>query len=238
MFEVPVPVTPLYAQIAVLGQALVGGPAGTCVTTCAQLVRALDLWGIRARAVAAHATVYRLEGRTLRPVAAVGTTTGEPTVRPDGTTNGHMIVWSADFKRYIDLTIAQAAPLLAAGQTDIRTMLPSVIAVEDEHELNQLPAGARAGGFAVTWRTTPEWTTLLDSMVTGDLHVAVEYNALLLAHGALEALATVSSNRNLRQLHSLFPKLGALLSGRKNLPAIPDTPPTSSLSYLRPAVNE
>lgn len=233
LFNVPVPLLPLYAQVVVLGRSLIGGPAGTCVTTCGQLVRAQQLWGFRAEAVAAYANVYRFDGRSLEPLTVVGKATDAPSVdEADGRTNGHMIVYARDFKRYIDMTISQAASLLEAGKTTPAALLPAMVPVESAEQINDVPPQARYGGFAVVHRTTPQWTAMLEDMLAGDLADAVDYGALSLAHQALDTLRQVGEVRNLRPLHSLYPTLRDLLSGRKSLPPLPASPPANVSKFL------
>ncbi|MEO3931125.1 polymorphic toxin-type HINT domain-containing protein [Micromonosporaceae bacterium B7E4] len=103
LVDAPAELIPLFAVLAVLHQRQSGKPLGTCVPTSYQISGALRHLGFEAEPVAACATVYRVTA-TFREVSDVGVWKRPPIVHPDGTTNGHMVVWASSFAQLVDAT--------------------------------------------------------------------------------------------------------------------------------------
>jgi hypothetical protein len=221
LLQAPVDAVPLYMALAVLHQASAGKPANVCVTTCSILSGALYHLGFTAEVIAASAGIADQSDPT-RTITDVGVWEKPPVVRPDGSTNGHMVLWARTFRRLVDPTIAQAPTLLAAARTVPNQAFPAVLQINDPDQLrgNQMIASAR-GPYVVTWTLFPHWTPILTAMVTGDVKEAVDYGALNLARTVIQQLNTFTTVRNLRALHTLYPDLGALLAGRRQLPDLP-----------------
>ena len=220
LMMVDVEITPVVAAAAVIHQSMGGRPAGTCVTTCATLARGLAHLGIKAEAVAAYAEVKDIQD----PQASaeqVGVR-DRPVLRPDGTTNGHMVVWVDDCSRLVDPTIAQAPNLLAAARRDPLHGLPSIVPITDKAALfGGEPVGSIRDRFQINWLLQPDWTSLLEQLLTGDSALAVDYGAVNLAINALETLRALQGHRDVSGLPDRYPRLGDLLAGRERLPELP-----------------
>ncbi|MGH3378873.1 MAG: hypothetical protein ACRDP6_29505, partial [Actinoallomurus sp.] len=92
------------------------------------------------------------------------------------------------------------------------------------------------GPFLISWMLFPEWTSALAPALRGDLAAAMPYGTLGLAHTVLDLLRGLGQLRpDVRRLNSMYPKLGALLSGREQLPELPAEPPAAFLRMRREA---
>jgi hypothetical protein len=229
VLQVPMDAVPLFMTVAVLHQSQAGKPAGTCVTTCLTLIRALEHLGFSAEPLAACASVFSRDTHNTK-ITDVGVWEHPPVVRPDGTTNGHMIVWSPSFRRMIDPTIAQAPVLLEAARTSLVQSYPSVLQVDHEALLSTTVTAPR-GPYTVTWTVFPQWTPILTGMLAPAHHEAIEHAAVRLAGLVVEQLPMIGQIRDQRALHSLHPHLGALLSGRALLPDPPALSPQAAALF-------
>lgn len=226
----PVENAPLWAAVAVLHTELAGYPANICVTAGQLLVRTLGPLGFDAELMAACATVYRRED-TSTVHADIGRWDRPPTVRPDGSTDGHAVVWAGAFGRLVDATVAQDPTLAAAGAADETMTRPVIIPVGDRDELLAGTHAAPRGPYLISWMLFPDWTSAFDPLITRG-RALNEYAALQLTDRALHALRRAAEQRGeLRALHSLYPRLGALLSGRTALPAMDPPPGAAPLGH-------
>jgi hypothetical protein len=234
--QVPIDVVPLYAALSVVHQEMSGAPANSCVPVCHQLAGALGHLGFDVEVMAACATVYHREDQDTK-FADVGVWEHPPKVRPDGTTDGHVVLWANSFKRLVDPTIVQAPKLLKGADADPSFTMPVVLPVASRDKL--FGSGSLAtpkGPFVISWMFFPEWTDLMTPVLDGDLGEALPYGTLGLAHAALEVMRALRQVRSdVRQLYSLYPRLGALLAGRQSLPALPAEPPAAFMRVRRAA---
>ena len=218
----PVENAPLWAAVAVLHTELAGYPANICVSACELLVRTLGHLGFDAEMMAACATVYRREDTSTKH-ADIGRWDRRPTVRADDSTDGHAVVWAGSFGRLIDPTVAQDPTLAAAGATDESMTLPVVAAIGDRNRLLSITPTAPRGPYLITWMLFPDWTSAFDPLLSRG-RALNEYAAVQLTDRALYALRRATELRGeLQALNRLYPTLGALLSGRAELPA-PEPP--------------
>jgi hypothetical protein len=234
--DVPVEHLPLYTALTVVHNDMSGAPAGSCVSICHQLAGGLERLGFSAEVMTASATIFDRETRAVK-YDDVGVWDRRPTVRPDGTTNGHVVLWAESFRRLVDPTIVQAPVLLKAARDDEAFTRPVVLRMKSREQL--LAAGAvetYKGPFLISWTLFPEWTSSLAPALRGDLGAAMPYGTLGLAHAVLDLLRTLEQIRpDVRRLNNVYPKLGALLSGREHLPAMPAEPPAAFLRMRRAA---
>lgn len=214
-------VVPLYAALTLVHGSLAGKPAGTCVPTCSILAEALGLLGFTAEPMAAFARV----SETSRPDAGVweiGTWPSAPVVRPDWTTNGHMVLWAESFGRLVDPTIAQAPVLLAAAAGDPRLAFPAVIPVPSRSALLSIQPAAQRGRFQIVWRLLPEWTDAMRPLMFGARADAAHYGAVNLARQTVQLLRDLEQLRDdLGATYSTWPRLRALVAGQEDLPSLP-----------------
>jgi hypothetical protein len=228
--EAPVELVPMYAVLAVLHQKMSGLPVGTCVPTSYQISGAFEHLGFAAEPMAACASVYRATD-TFTEITEIGVCKRPPIVWPDGTTTGHMIVWTPSFAHLIDATLVQDPTLLAAAQSNAVYSMPvflPVPATRDEF-LQTRPVLALDERLSVSWVLLPEWTTAMDPVLNGPTGLAVTLGGLALATDALQVVRGLGEDRDLSRLPGLYPRLGALLAGREHLPALPDEPPPELL---------
>ncbi|WP_327023091.1 hypothetical protein [Micromonospora sp. NBC_01739] len=233
LVDAPVELVPLLAVLAVLHQAQSGMPVGTCVPTSHQVSGALRHLGFEAEAVAACATLYRVTD-TFTEVSEVGVWKRPPVVHPDGTTNGHMVVWTPSFAQLVDATLVQDPLLLAAAQADPVYSTPVFVEVPTDRRefLAAQPVAWLDDHLYASWVLLPDWTRRMDPVLEGEAGVVVELGALGLATDALRLIAAVGEDRDLDALPVRCPRLGALLQGKEQLPKLPAEPS----SHLDPGV--
>ncbi len=209
-----------------------GKPAGSCVTTCHQMAAALGHLGFEAEPMAACATVFRAAGQV--KYTDVGVWEHPPIVRPDGTTNGHMVVWTESFRRLIDATVVQDPALLKLARRDIQFTLPVVLRVPGGRDtlIDGQTAFTPRGPFLVSWLALPDWTETMTPLLDGPRGRAVEYGALAVAHDALDVRRSTGEHRDLRELPRLYPTLAALLTGSTTLPPLADELPPDVAQLL------
>jgi hypothetical protein len=226
LFTVPVELTPLYAVLTVLHQAMSGKPAGSCVLTCHQISNALHHLGFPAEPIAACATVYRATG-TFSEESDLGVWRRPPIIRPDGTTTGHMIVWAPSFAQLVDPTLVQHEVLLARAATNPVYSIPVCAPAPTEPEaLLQAKLVAQLDeDLYVSWLLQPDWTDLVDAVLDEPLAIAADLGGLRLAHNALDVLHRLADHRDLAPVLSVSPYLNSLLTGTAQLPAMPDELP-------------
>jgi hypothetical protein len=222
IYEVPIELTPLYAVLAVLHQALSGKPAGSCVLSCHQISGALLHLGFQAEPIAACATLYRTTA-SFTEESDLGEWSRPPVVRPDGTTTGHMVVWAPLFAQIVDPTLVQAPmllsraavdpiysiPVLAPAPIDLDALLQAHLVVQLDHDLY------------ASWLLLPAWTEAANAVLDDPMRTAAALGGLRLAVDALGLLRDLGSDRDLTGLSSRFPRLDALLAGEQRLPDVP-----------------
>ena len=178
-----------------------------------------------AEPVAACASVYRTT-QTFVEVSQVGTPDRPPRLRPDGTTTGHMVVWTSTFARLVDATLVQDPTLLALAHTDAVYSMPVLArAPAQRTQLWRAELGILlTDDLHVTWLLQPQWTDLANQVLVGDLQTAAVHGALGLATDALRVITGLGEDRDLGELSTLYPTLAALLTGDAELPPMPSPP--------------
>jgi len=224
---VSVDMIPLYAALTLIHSTMSGSPAEICVPACYQLMEALGHLGFDAEVMAACVTVFPREN----PEAGhfdVGVWDRAPTIQLDGTTDGHAVLWAGSFSRLVDPVIPQSPRLLAAAQQDIRFTHPVVLPMTDREQLfASASLVSFRDPFMLSWMLFPERTDAFTPALAGDLGATLPYAGLLLAHTTLGLIQALGELRgDLDRLHSRYARLGRLLTGRSQLPELPDEPPT------------
>ncbi|MBN1170612.1 MAG: hypothetical protein JXA67_00380 [Micromonosporaceae bacterium] len=223
LVKCPAEVIPLYAALALVHQAMSGAPVNTCVPTCYQIATALDHLGFQAEVMAAYAEV--LQDNITHVSLGVR---GPAAIRADFTTNGHAVLWAASFGRLVDPTIAQHPALLAAVHRGRdKHSAPLAVAVQGGRDtLLRGAIGAIRPPFQINYLVQPQYTAAFDPWLA-EFRDAVDHGGLSLAHITLDTITAAGQVRNLRELPHLYPRLGALLGGREQLPVLPEQPPAS-----------
>lgn len=226
LYEVPVEQTPLYAVLAVLHQALSGRPVGSCVLSCHKISGALRHLGFDAEPIAAHARLYRTTA-TFTEESDIGVWKRPPVVRTDGTTTGHMVVLAWSFGQLVDPTLVQDPTLLARAVGDPIYSIPACTPVPtDLDSLLQRPPVQRLDhDLYVSWLLQPEWTDATNAVLDETLRLAATLGALSLATQAIDVLQRLGTERDLISLENGNTVLGAMLSGERQLPALPPEVP-------------
>jgi hypothetical protein len=225
--KMPIEALPLYAAMAITHEEIATstGPVNACVPACHQLAGTLSHLGFSPELMAAHVQIQ--DADTGRTVEQIGVDT-EPVIYSDHTTNGHMVLWAADFGRLADPTIIQAPTFLRAARKRPNLGLPTVIPIPGGRE--QLVASTVAGPrppYVVAWRVFPQWAETLGGVLVGDLGDALEYGSLALAHTTLETIRALGQFRDDLGELDRYPKLSALLSQAEQLPPLPGEPPAA-----------
>ncbi len=217
--RVPIDVLPLYSVLAIVHQAMSGKPAGACVPGCHQIATALSLLGFDAEPMAAHVAIYDQAGQ--RTLSQIGVPE-PPTVRPDGTTNGHMIVWSDSFGRLIDPTVIQDPLLMRLARQNVALTAPVLLPIPGGRTAALgSPLVTPRGPYLVAWTLQPQWTPLLNGVLDGTMGTGVQLGALAVAHDTLAVLCAAAQFRDTSGLAALSPTLRDLLSGERHLPDLP-----------------
>ncbi len=230
--EAPVELVPMYAVLAVLHQKSSGLPVGTCVPTSFQISGALEHLGFRAEPIAACGLVHRVTD-TFTEISEVGVRTRPPVVFPDGTTTGHMIVWTSSFGHLIDATLVQDPTLLAAAHRDPVYSMPVFLPVPADRDafLRTEPMLVLDERLRASWILRPEWTAAMAPVLDGPMGLVARLGALALATDALEVVRDLGDERDLSSLAARSARLGRLLAGQESLPALPDEPPPELIDW-------
>jgi hypothetical protein len=229
LLGIPLELLPLYTPLALMHDEMSGAPANSCIPVCYQIAGALGHLGFDAEVMAAYATVSRRQDGQVTKVVYVGVSDRPPTVRSDGMTDGHVVLWVGSFRRMVDPTIVQAPLLLAAARHDPGFTIPAVLPVASRERL--LAAGSLGTlrePFFIEWKLRPEWTGALAAALGGDIGAALPYGSLRLAHTAVDILRFLGTARpDMGRLSQLYPELEGLLTGHSELPRLPAEPPAA-----------
>ena len=217
--KIPAELTPLYVMLSAIYQVIGGGAPHPVVVVSSQMVHALEHLGFEAELIVACTSIYRVTSPN-RSIADIGIRDHPPTVRPDGSSDGHAVVWVDSFKRCIDLGICKNRALQRASKVDQVMTMPSVIRVGGGRSELLDPTRsfvAPRHPFLLQWMFFPSWRDQLDPLM--DLHAkSIEQGAVALAHVVVEILSSLMLSRDLRKLNELYPRLSDLLGGRVHLP--------------------
>jgi predicted RecA/RadA family phage recombinase len=212
---------PLWATLVVLSGNAEGKPAGACIPLSCQLVGALGHFGFEAEVMAACVTVTDTNrGSTAEPTE-VGVWEQPPRIRDDGTTDGHVVVWSPSFERLVDLTVGQDPQIQRAARKHSHMASPVVVRIPRSMASGtdiRLPATMR-GSFMLTYRLLPEHTSVLAPMwERSTLTEQLRLGALAVAYDALELVRLMESEDDRRAAGA---RMRALLDGYAHLPPLP-----------------
>jgi hypothetical protein len=221
LLPMPAETVPLWAQLFVIHQSLYGAPLGSCVTTCQILAGALTHLGFACEPMAAAVQVSAVASGAVGGDSSVGVIGEPPTVRHDGTTNGHMAVWVDSMARLADPTVTQEPRLHAQAQVDQRLGLPAVLPVQDRDTLLAISPATMRGPYRLTWHLYPDWTGILAGVLTDPMREAIPYGGLNLAHKTVGILLQLADHRDPAPMTRARPHLRDLL---------PALPPVHTLS--------
>lgn len=225
---------PLLAALAIVHSKLTSAPGTRRVPLCWQLQGGLEYLGFESEVIAASAVVKQ-DGDS--QAEYIGEYRHCPSLREDGSSDGHTVVWSASFGQMIDPTIMLARHLDAAVKVNPDLSFPMVLPVANR---NILFAPAAIGTMSrapisIAWKLHPEWTRALTPTPGSDLDSGVSHGKLALAHTTLDVIRGLNGTRSdSPQLRSLYPPLAALLDGRSELPGLPSEPPAAFLRLSPP----
>jgi hypothetical protein len=206
---------PMWAAIGLLSGVSRSQPANSCAYASYQLAGALGHLGYDAELVAACVNVRSLDGLS----TDVGVWERPPRIRRNGTTDGHVVVWTSSFGRLIDLTVGQDPQLQRAARRNPALAAPVV------GELNELVAFGEGPTpivprppFAFAYMLLPQYTPVMaplweNSAVTEQL----DFGALAFAYDTLELVRATESRRR----RPTGTRMRALLDGKAQLPPLP-----------------
>jgi hypothetical protein len=215
---------PLHAALAIVHSELTGTPGARCVPVCHQLQGGLEHLGFGSEVIAASAMLGDKENITkyIREYLCA------PSLRDDGSTNGHAVLWAASFRQLVDPTIVQARQLQAIAEDNPDLSYPVVLPVADR---DMLFAGIPIATFSralvkIAWFFRPQWIPMLSPVDGSDLDVGLSYGKLALAYAALEVIRSLELVRSdFGRLRDLYPSIAGLLDGSNQLPRLPTDPP-------------
>jgi hypothetical protein len=215
----PLEIVPLYAALSAIHQAIGDRPTYSTIIASAQLARGLEYLGFDAELIPASTTVFRMEnGR--KKVVNIGVWNHPPLMRDNGTTDGHVVVWAASFKRCVDLGGCQNWILRRTAAENGGTVLPWVAPFPGGRRqlVGQIPA-IISGQFAFTWALFPQWGPGFESLLAHHAR-AIEHGGLALGHVVVDLLSALAVHRDLGELLQRYPHLDGLVSGRTLLPEL------------------
>lgn len=206
---------PMWAAITLLSGVSAGQPANSCAQASYQLAGALGYLGYDAELVAACVHVRSTDGRS----TDVGVWERPPQVRRNGTTDGHVVVWTSSFRRLIDLTIGQDPQLQRAARRNPNLAAPVV------GELDELVAFGEGATpivprppFAFAYMLLPQYTPVMAPLwENSDVTEQLDLGALAFAHDTLELVRATESRRR----RPTGTRMRALLDGKAQLPPLP-----------------
>ncbi len=210
---------PLLLTGAALHQAAGGRPGYPAMLVAAQAARALQHLGVDAELIPASAAiVHRDEPHTTHQL---GVWRHEPAVRADGTTDGHVIIWSESSRRCLDLDIGRHR-VWRRTTDDLVVPHPMIFPIvgprADLDDGDHTPV-VLSIPVAVSWWFFPSWTPIFQPLL-GQWRNGVERGGLAAAHVILDMLAGVAACRDTGQMRRRFPTLDGLLTGCVTLPDI------------------
>lgn len=225
---------PLFAALAVIHSELTGTPAACSVPVCWQLQGCLEYLGFDSEVIAASSLVMR-DGDN-RP-ERVGQIDHLPSLKDDGSTNGHVVVWADSFGQLVDPTIVRAQYLQAMAQGHPGLSFPVMLPVADRDTLfgATVICSSSRPTLNIAWGLLPHWTQALTPRPGSDLDTGIAYGKLAVAHITLEVVRGLNIVRaDTEQLRALYPALAALLNGSSQLPRLPDEPPAAFMRLRGP----
>ena len=151
-----------------------------------------------------------------QPTWASGST---PRIRRNGTTDGHVVVWTSSFRRLIDLTVGQDPQLQRAARQNPQLALPVVGQVDEFLAFRERCAvRTERPPFTFTYRLLPQYTRFVAPLwENADVTEQLDLAALALAHDTLELVRATESRRR----RATGNKIRALLDGKAQLPPLP-----------------
>jgi hypothetical protein len=227
-------VLPLLTALAVIHSELTGTPGACCVPVCWQLQGGLEYLGFDSEVIAASSLVIR-DGDN-RP-ERVGRIDHLPSLRDDGSTDGHAVVWAESFGQLVDPAIVRARYLQAVAQDHPGVSFPVMLPVADRDTLlgPAVICSSSRPTLTIAWGLLPNWTQALTPQPGSDLDTAITYGKLVLAHTTLDVIRGLDVVRpDAEQLRALYPPLAAFLDGRSQLPRLRGEPPAAFMRLRRP----
>jgi hypothetical protein len=224
LLQYPVELLPLYAALAIISVQITGAPSDRCVPLCFQLQGALEYLGFSSRVITAAAMLITPEPENIEYIGVHDS----PVMKKDGSTNGHVILWAPPFQRLVDPTIFLAQ--LIQGSAEYRTAHPppAIMSIPEDGIVpeNAVLQTATKAGVGMRWRLYPQWNESVIPQPGSDLETGLIYSKLALAHITVEIIQGLEGFRSdLDDLRNLYPQLGELIEGRRQLPSLPDKPP-------------
>lgn len=218
---------PLLVALAVIHSGLTGTPGTSCVPLCWQLQGGLEYLGFDSEVIAASCLVIH-EGDSQPEY--IGRSDRLPSLRDDGSTDGHAVVWAASFGQLVDPAIVRARYLQTVAQDYPGVSFPVMLPIADRDTLFG-PAAICSSSrptLTIAWGLLPHWTQALAPRPGSDLDTAIAYSKLALAHTTLGVIRGLNVVRlDAEQLRAHYPQLAALLDGRSQLPQLPGDPPAA-----------
>jgi hypothetical protein len=157
----PIEALPLYAVLTAIHLELSGNAVNACPPVCYQIVGALRHFGFAAEMMAAYVDVEK-DGRRYGGIGV----NGKATVYPDGTTNGHMIVWADSFGRLVDATVAQHPELnRAVHQGSLNQSAPLVLPVGERDVLLEGRDRRDPCPYELAYLAIPQYTSVFDGSI-------------------------------------------------------------------------
>ena len=142
---------PLHAALALVHSERSGSPGTICVPVCYQLQGGLAHLGFDSEVIAASAMLHDGDDEA----EYVGESRGAPTLRDDGSTDGHAVLWAESFNQLTDPTPAQARHLKAAAEANPALSFPIVLPVANRDILLRSSAICSSSRAPIDIRVDP-----------------------------------------------------------------------------------
>lgn len=213
---------PVLTAVAVMHDDEPGGTPGTrCVPACWQLHGALAYLGFDSEVMAAAGHV----GREGHEPEQIGQFDHVPVLHDDGTTDGHVILWTETFRQLIDPAIVHARHVQEAAHGQPAFTFPVLLPVPAREVLLN-PAivlgNASRPPLRMSWTLLPQWTPALTPVAGGALDSSLAQGKITLAHATLDVIEALRrSPQDSARLRDRYPQLAALLDDRSQLPPPP-----------------
>lgn len=206
--------------------------ARTSGPACWQLSGALKYLGFDSEVIAACAQVMRDDDAS---PDRVGVPDQAPTLRDDGGTDGHAVLWTESFRLLIDPAIVLSRHMRAVAQGDPVLSFPVLLPVPDRATLfgPAVLCSSSRPSLNIAWGLLPHRTQALTPTPGSDLEVALAYGKLALAHATLQIIQGLDGV--LRHGTLAYPLLPDRGPPRRPQPAtpLPSKPPAAFLRLSR-----
>jgi hypothetical protein len=209
LLPMPAETVPLWVQLFV-AHALLDGLLGTCVTTWQVLVGGLTHLGFTCETMAAAVLVSPAGPGAAPGDGSVGVIGAPPIVREGGTTNGH--IHGRVGRLHGQAGGPDRRPRAPPGRSGTVGSAAGISVCAVRQGPRHAADHPTRGAYQLVWHLYPEWTDILDGVLTDPIREGIPYGSLNLAHKTMDILRHLGEHRDPAPMLAAHPHLHDLLS--------------------------